>query len=85
MLGQALKGAGTAAAVLVGQQESKATPRGLLPAHLRITPLIPGQLLPHVATSSVHREAHFRSQTASLPALHVFLFAQPDLLREIPT
>ena len=77
---------GLEAAVLVGwQEESKATARGMLPAHLSITPLSPGLFLPHVATYLVHTEAHFPSQTVPVPALHAFLFAQTHLLHEIPT
>lgn len=74
-----------AAVLVVWQEESKATTRGTLPAHLKITPLVPGLLLPHGGTFSVHREAHFPSQTVSGPALHVFLFAHTHLLFEIPT
>lgn len=77
---------GLQAAVLVGQQEkSKATAQGMLPAHLRFTLLIPGLLLLHVASSSVHTEVHFPSQTVPILAFPVLPFTQTQLLHEVPT
>lgn len=61
---------GLRAAVLVGrQEESKATARGMLPAHRRITPLIPAPLPPRVATSSVDRGTfHLPNHVSSCPS-----------------